>query len=90
MLGKDLIKMPNLRKGQDTATWWKILKTGVIAYGLNENLSIYRRSNNTLSSNKFKALKRTWGLYRNVEKLSLFQALYNFICYSFNAIKRRI
>lgn len=89
-LGKDLINMPNVRKGQDTATWWKVLKTGVIAYGLNENLSLYRRSNNTLSSNKIKALKRTWNLYRNVEKLSFFTSLYNFCWYCFNALKRRI
>lgn len=89
-LGKELIKMPNVRRGQDTATWWKVLKTGVVAYGLNESLSLYRRSNNTLSSNKIKALKRTWNLYRNVEHLSLLASLYNFSWYCFNAIKRRI
>ena len=41
-LGKGLIKMPNVRRGQDTATWWKVLKTNIIAYGLNETLSLYR------------------------------------------------
>ena len=89
-LGKELISMPNVRRGQDTATWWKVLKTGIIAYGLNESLSLYRRSNNTLSSNKIKALKRTWNLYRNVEKLSFFTSLYNFCWYCLNAVKRRI
>ena len=89
-LGKELIKMPNVRRGQDTATWWKVLKTGIIAYGLDESLSMYRRSNNTLSSNKVKALKRTWNLYRNVEKLPFFTSLFNFIFYCFNAVKRRI
>ena len=89
-LGKKIIKMPDIRKGQDTATWWKILKKNVIAYGLNENLSIYRRSNNTLSSNKIKALQRTWNLYRNVEKLNIFYCLYNFFWYIFHAIVRRI
>lgn len=89
-LEKDLISMPNVRRGQDTATWWKVLKTGVIAYGLNETLSLYRRSSNTLSSNKIKALKRTWNLYRNVEKLSFFTSLYNFCWYCFNAVKRRM
>ncbi len=64
--------MPNVRRGQDTATWWKVLKTNIIAYGLNETLSLYRRSNNTLSANKMKALKRTWNLYRNVEHLNVF------------------
>ena len=89
-LGKELISMPNVRRGQDTATWWKVLKTGVIAYGLNESLSLYRRSNNTLSSNKIKALKRTWNLYRNVEQLSLLKSFYYFCWYCFNAVKRRI
>ena len=89
-LGKELISMPNVRRGQDTATWWKVLKTGVIAHGLNENLSLYRRSNNTLSSNKMKALKRTWNLYRNVEHFSVFKSFYYFCWYVFNAIRRRI
>ena len=89
-LGKGLIKMPNVRRGQDTATWWKVLKTNIIAYGLNETLSLYRRSNNTLSANKMKALKRTWNLYRNVEHLNVFYSLYNFSWYVFNAVKRRI
>lgn len=89
-LDKELIKMPNVKRGQDTATWWKVLKTGVVAHGLQESLSIYRRSNNTLSSNKLKALKRTWNLYRNVEHLPLIYSLFNFLCYCFNAVKRRI
>ena len=89
-LGKDLIEMPNIRKGQDSATWWKVLKTGITAYGLNENLSFYRRSSDTLSSNKIKALKRTWNLYRNVEHLSVLKSSYNFCWYIFNAIRRRI
>lgn len=89
-LGKELIKMPDVRKGQDTATWWKVLKTGIIAYGLKENLSLYRRSNNTLSANKIKALKRTWNLYRNVEQIPLLKSFYYFCWYCFNAVKRRI
>ena len=89
-LGKELISMPNVRRGQDTATWWKVLKTDVIAHGMNESLSLYRRSNNTLSANKIKALKRTWNLYRTVEKLSLIRSFYYFCWYCFNAVKRRI
>ena len=89
-LKKEDIYMPDVKRGQDTATWWKVLKTGVEAYGLNKNLSIYRISTGTLSSNKFKALKRTWDLYRNVERLNIFYSLYNFLWYCFNAARRRI
>ena len=88
-IGKDLIKMPNV-PSEDTATWWKVLKTGVIAYGLNETLSLYRRSAGTLSANKFVAIKRIWNLYRNVEHLNIFCSIYCFIWYAVNAVKRRI
>ncbi len=89
-LSKDDIYMPNVRRGQDTATWWKVLKQVDYAFGLNEILSYYRRTSDTLSSNKIKALKRTWYLYRKVERLNLFQSAYNFCWYCFNAVRRRI
>lgn len=89
-LTKDNIYMPNVKRGQDTATWWKVLKVINKAYGLDEVLSYYRRAEETLSSNKWIALKRTWNLYRNVEKLNLFSSIYNFLWYIFNAVKRRI
>lgn len=89
-LSKDDIYMPNVRRGQDTATWWKILKKIDCAYGLNEILSYYRRTDESLSANKITALKRTWNLYRNVEKLGLISSCYNFCWYCFNAIKRRV
>lgn len=89
-LSKEDIYMPNLRRGQDTATWWKVLKKIDYAYGLKDVFSYYRRTKGTLSSNKIIALKRTWNLYRNVEKLSVLKSLYYFMFYCLNAIKRRI
>lgn len=89
-LSKEDIYMPNVTRGQDTATWWKVLRKINYAYGLDEVLSFYRRTNDSLSANKFVALKRTWNLYRNVEHLNLFSSIYNFIWYCFNAVKRRI
>ena len=89
-LHKEDIYMPNVRRGQDTATWWKVLKKIKYAYGINNILSFYRRTNSSLSSNKIKALKRTWHLYRRVEHLGILYSFYNFCFYVFNAIKRRI
>lgn len=89
-LQKEDIYMPNVRRGQDTATWWKVLKKIDYAYGLNEILSFYRRTNQSLSSNKLTALKRTWNLYRNVEHLNIFYSAYCFIFYCINAIRRRM
>lgn len=88
ILTKEDIYMPNI-KSEDTACWWKVLKNHD-AYGIKEVLVYYRRSSNTLSSNKLEAVKRIWNLYRNQEHLSIIYSIYNFIGYAFNAVKRRI
>lgn len=88
-LTKEDLYMPNVKLGQDSATWWKILKKVKIAYGLNEVLSIYRVGNKSLSSNKIKAVIGTWKILK-AENINLFKRLYYFIFYIFNAIKRRI
>lgn len=88
-INKELLKMPNV-KNEDTATWWNILRHGYNAYGINEILAFYRRSEGTRSSNKFISIKNTWILYRKQEGLSFFKSMYNFISYIKNAIKRRL
>lgn len=89
-LTKKDVYMPNIKRGQDTATWWKILKKIDYAYGLDEVLSYYRITKNSLSSSKIIALKRTWKLYRNVEKLNFIKSLYYFNIHLFFAIKKRL
>jgi len=84
------VKMPLVRKGQDTATWLKILRTHDYAYLVDETLNQYRSVEGSLSSNKIQALKRTWNTYRNIEKLPLPKACYYFTAYCFNAVKRRV
>ena len=88
-LNKEDIYMPNMRIGQDYGAWYKILKKVGIAYGMQEVLSIYRVGNKSLSHNKLKAMKRTWNLYKQ-ENLPLLKRIQCFICYAYNAIKRRI
>lgn len=83
-------RMPLVRKGQDTATWLKILRDHDYAYLVDEILNQYRGREGSLSSNKVGALKRTWNTYRNLEKLPLYKAVYYFSFYIWNAIKRRI
>jgi teichuronic acid biosynthesis glycosyltransferase TuaG len=87
--GKALI-MPDMRRRQDAATWFQILKTGNDCYGMIEVLAKYRRAKNSLSSNKFKAVKGTWKLYRTIEKLPLHYACYCFACYAILAVSKRL
>ncbi len=90
LTGKELLKMPNIRRRQDAATWCQLLKNGFECYEVPENLAYYRVVKNSLSSNKFKAVKTNWYWYRNIEKLPLWKTCYCFIGYAFNAVKKRI
>lgn len=87
---KDLLVMPNIRRGQDSATWLQMLRCGVKFVGQNEVLAQYRRSPQSLSSNKLKAIKRTWNMYRNVEHLSLVKSCYCLIGWAYHATVKRI
>ncbi len=88
-ISKELLEMPDV-KSEDTALWWKVLRNGYTAYGLDENLVRYRRCGKSLSSNKLEAVRRIWNLYRRVERLSLLTSVWNFCFWSVRAVARRI
>lgn len=86
---KDMLEMPII-KSEDTALWWKVLRNGYTAYGLDENLVKYRRVGKSLSSNKLEALRRIWNLYRKAEHLSVPSSIYHFCFWAVRAVRRRI
>ena len=71
------IKMSGVRH-EDYVLWLSILKKGHIAYGIDEVLALYRKSNNSLSGNKLKSAMWTWNIYKNIEKIPLPKAIYYF------------
>ena len=88
-IGKELIYMPRV-PSEDSATWWQILRKGHVAEGMDRVTAIYRRPEKSLSSNKFKAMKRIWFLYRKVEKLPLIKSSFLFVGWAYRATRRRI
>lgn len=84
-----LIQMPQV-ESEDTATWWRILRAGYTACGLDEVLAIYRRPSKSLSSNKLTAVRRIWNLYRRQEELSVLSSVYCFVFWAYRATMRRI
>lgn len=89
VVADDVIHMPEIAS-EDTATWWQILKRYGKGYGLDENLVKYRRSANTLSSNKIVAIKRIWRLYRQQEKLNILYSVYCMFFWALRAVLRRV
>jgi teichuronic acid biosynthesis glycosyltransferase TuaG len=47
-LSKEQLQMPQI-KSEDTALWWRILREGYVACGLDQNLVKYRRAGKSLS-----------------------------------------
>ncbi len=85
----NLLRMPRI-PSEDTATWWQILRAGYNAKGLDEVLTVYRRPDKSLSSDKMKAIKRIWNLYRNSEMLSVPCSIRCFCGWAVRAVMRRL
>lgn len=88
-LSDELLWMPDV-PSEDTALWWQILRAGNTAFGLDENLVIYRRPRRSLSSNKAKAVRRIWGLYRKQEGLPVIKSAWYFCFWAVRATLQRI
>ncbi len=68
ILGK--IEMPPLRRRQDFGLWLEILSRVPHAHALPEVLADYRVHPGSLSADRLGALRATWTLYREWERLS--------------------
>lgn len=81
--------MPDIRHGQDTAAWLKILKDGQTAYGLDEVLSFYRQVPTSISSSPLRRVTRTWDIYRKAEKFNVLKSAYLTILHFIYVINKR-
>ena len=81
------INMPKQRH-EDYITWLNILKTGLHAYGIKEDLARYRKNIKSLTGNKFKSLAWTWNVYRNSQKISLIKSMYYISFYVVKGLKK--
>lgn len=87
---KESLKMPDLKISEDTQTWLNILKTGVLAYWLDENLAKYRKKKKSASSSKIKSTLGIWKVYREYQMMGRIKSLYYTFLHAINAAKKRI
>lgn len=83
-------RMPQLKHGEDHATWISILQKKFIAYSINESLAYYRVSSTSMTGKKLKVIKMQWKNYREFYKFSLLKSFFYFTSYVFYAFKKRI
>lgn len=73
---------------EDFVFWLSALKIISSAHGLNEPLMYYRVQPNSISSNKIRAAKYTWFIFRKIEHFNIYKALYYFISYALTGLKK--
>ena len=77
---------PNLTTKEDFVLWLKILKTGEKLIGINEPLTFWRKSNDSLSSNNFQKIMDGYKVYRKYMKMNIFLSLYYLFLLSLNSL----
>lgn len=73
-LGK--VYMPDFRNRQDWALWIQLLKKTDTAYCIKQELTIYFRRKDSISSSKFKMVKYHWLIYRQFLEQKFIKSLY--------------
>lgn len=61
---------------EDYVMWLSILKMGFIAKNIPISLARYRVRKSSVSSNKMRAVKWVWNIYRNIEKKTLLASIF--------------
>ena len=79
--------VPDDRMHEDFVAWLKVLKKGVVAYGINKPLLKYRLSVGSRSGNKIKAAKMTWLVYRHIG-MNIFLRIYYMLFYAIRSVKK--
>jgi teichuronic acid biosynthesis glycosyltransferase TuaG len=74
----------------DFCLWLSILKPGLVAHGLNEDLARYRVRGASVSSRPFRSAGWVWHIYRRVEKLPFPKAAWCFAHWSTRAWLKRL
>ena len=85
------LRMPMLRQHEDLTLWYDILKRGIVARGISQDLALYRIRRGSASRNKLRSALHMWKVYREVEGLSVPEALECFTSYAWRAcLKNRL
>jgi teichuronic acid biosynthesis glycosyltransferase TuaG len=74
----------------DFCLWLSILKPGLVAHGLNEDLARYRVRGVSVSSRRLRSAGWVWHIYRQVEKLPFPKAAWCFAHWSTRAWLKRL
>ena len=84
------LKFPNLNTQEDFALWLSILRSGVKLNTIRKNLSSWRKTQNSLSSNTLQKLKDAFKLFYCYENKNFILSIFSVIIISYNKILKNI
>ena len=91
MLKKQILKsnrFPDLKTKEDFVLWLKLILDNVKMHGLDKNLTLWRKENNSLSSSTIQKLFDGFRVYNSYMKFNVFKSLYYLLCLSLNYLKK--
>lgn len=89
-LRKNKFFFPKIKTKEDYVLWLKISTKLKFIKGIKNNLSYYRKTNNSLSSNKIVSLINGYKVYKNYMHFSLLKSLYFLLILSINSLKKNL
>ena len=93
IIKKDLIsstiKFPTLKTKEDFVLWLKLLENNNRIYALDEYLTFWTKSHNSLSSSTFQKLLDGFKVYNKYMKFNLIKSLFFLLCLSVNFILKK-
>ena len=89
-LKKNKYFFPKIKTKEDFVLWLKISRNLKTMRGINKKLTYYRKTSDSLSSNKFTSLINGYKVYRNYMQFNRINALYHLILLSFNYLKKNL
>jgi len=83
-------KFPNIKTKEDFVFWLKLLDRKISIYGIDMNLTKWRKLNKSLSSSVFQKLKDGFTVYNKYLKMNFVKSIYYLFLLSINSIIKKI
>ena len=85
---KNNFYFPKIKTKEDFVLWLRIISKIKFIEGVNQKLTYYRKTNNSLSSNKFISLINGYKVYRNYMNYNLIKSLFYLSILSMNSLRK--
>ncbi len=91
LLKKEILgsnKFSDLKTKEDFVLWLKLISNNIKIYGLDEELALWRKANNSLSSSLFQKIIDGYRVYNVYMKFNMIKSIYYLFCLSINFLKK--